>query len=218
MIKRFFLERLSIITSVVLGSSAGYSMSAFIDVAEIKGWLTSIAISVSLLLSFFISLVLKHKRDQATIDKATVLFRRLIIAFVAFVLVFFLVYRWLTIFTPVQASDGQISDSMHITRGLYYTPKSVVARNDYFALHHEYQTDKVLLSQWLFKVDDVWSDDSRIWATLILIVSYSLVIISLTAGITIAIELASIKKATAPKKTAKLKKTSKNADNIPPTV
>ncbi|MEP6466143.1 MAG: hypothetical protein ABJB05_07540 [Parafilimonas sp.] len=184
-------ERLSVIVSFVVGGTAGFSLSSFIQAQEIKQWLTGIAIAFSLIVSLIISAWYKSISGN---KKKFV--RYAVICAVIFVVMmpaFFVLYNMFETRLPVTVqSRGRnyiTTDSVFI-RGLYFSGE---AKSEIDALKKSNPVAGFQLAD-LFKdsnydIDMVWTNTSRILAKLLIIFSYMFFIASLIACITFTTEL-----------------------------
>jgi phosphatidylglycerophosphate synthase len=186
-------DRLSVIVAVVLGSGTGWSLSGFIEVAEIKQWLIGIAIAFSLIISFIISINYKSSRTKLHKQK----FRRYAsvsaVIFILMMTAFFLSYNGFVVRLPVnvQMLDNSYKtvDSTFI-KGLYFTGE---AKNEINRLKQNQPSANIDMRQ-VFRsannnIDEIWDNTSRTLAKLIVLFSYIFFIAAFTAVITIATEM-----------------------------
>jgi len=182
-------DRLSTIAALIVGSGSGYGLSQVIDAPELKTWMITISVAVSLLLSLIISLSLMGRMTVAKRDKLTKKGWYVLIGFLAFIAVFFIYYNKYTIKIPWVNQAGQIGDTV-IVKGLKYTTRASIYR-DSVKSHDQfgnYPTDDVLLDDATYDIRKVWSDDSRTNARLVLLFLYTIMTCFLIAGVTLIVE------------------------------
>lgn len=186
-------ERLSVIVSILLGTGAGWRISAYIAAVEIKQWLTSIAIAFSILISLLISAYYKSNRRRIRKPKFWKYSIISTIMFIAMLIAFFTSYNTFEtrLFVNTLTIDNRTEtiDSVFI-KGLYFTND---AKNEVKKIkQNNPKADidlRVIFSDSGNDIDNVWSKTSRTIAKIIILLSYIFFIASLVASITITIEI-----------------------------
>ena len=185
--KKILDERLSIIVSLILGTGTGWSLSGFINAAEIKQWLTGIAIAFSLMVSLIISAYYKSNRRKIRKSKFWRYSLMCTVFFIVMLIAFFISYKTFEVRLFVNSTTientVQTTDSTFI-KGLYYTPevKNVLKQNKHIDF-------PVLFEDSGRSIDKMWSTTSRLMAKLIILFSYVFFIASFIATITITTEI-----------------------------
>ena len=187
-------DRLSVIVAVVLGSGTGWSLSGFIEVPEIKQWLTGIAIAFSLMISFIISINYKSSRTKLHKTKYRKYAGLGTILFLLMMSAFFVSYNSLTTSQTVNVPVADtayrtVHDSVFI-KGLYYTPE---INNEIIKLkqanHYVTIDETTLFKSANNNINEVWDTTSRTLSKLLILFCYIFFIASFTAVITIATEM-----------------------------
>jgi hypothetical protein len=188
--EKLIRDRLSTIVSLILGSGSGWGFTEILTAPELKTWLITISVAVSFLLSLIISLSLvgritKAKRKKI-IKQAIMLFS----AFIVAVALFFIIYGKYTVALPAVNDSGQI-DTTIVVKGLFYTPAAKVYRDSERAKSRFklYPTDEALLEDATFDITKVWSNNARIYARLMLLALYTIMISLFIAGVTLTTEV-----------------------------
>lgn len=182
-------DRLSTIVALILGTGSGWGFASILTAPELKTWMITIAVAVSLLLSLIISLWLVGTMTDAKRKKMLRDGVFLLIGFLAFIAAFYVLYSKYTVTIPWATQTGQITDTV-IVKGLTYTPRA----NDYRDSlqkkdqYKNYPADQTLLDDAAYQIEKVWSDSSRINARLMLLSLYTIMICLFVGGVTLIAE------------------------------
>jgi hypothetical protein len=187
----FLKERILLFALVLAGDWV--SLAAFIKADEIRHDAITIAIAVSLIPSLIISLIVayffKPKRSKKKFVLAAIIVS--ILFWSAFILCYLnfsnINNKYGKIALPVSESVQHPKDSI-IVGGCHYTIEAQ-AEVDTYAAKHRTLTPAVLLADFNYDVSQVWSEAERDCARSKILQAFALMLLFLTAGITLTCEI-----------------------------